>query len=285
MKKELIVQKNPKSPISETFRTLRTNIQFMNSQKNLRTILVTSTTPGEGKSWVSANLAITFAQAGKKVILIDADMRKGRVASLFQVEKVPGLSNFLSGIDEKGTNENVDIVKYIKQTEVDNLFLITTGNMPPNPAELLETENVIKMLNRLKEIFDVIILDGTPSLLVTDAIILSRIVDTTLLVASYKSTKKDDIIKVKRLIENVGGKISGVILNKMPVKAKEYNSSYYYGSKSSSNSKHHMTKEERMAERNELKQKREDNNTERNSSDEQKKNIMSQLNNYLDHKD
>ncbi len=285
MKKELIVQRNPKSPISETFRTLRTNIQFMNSQKSLRTILVTSTMPGEGKSWVSANLAITFAQSGKRVVLIDADMRKGRLASLFQVEKVPGLSNFLSGIDEKGTNENIDIVKYIKQTEVDNLFLITTGNMPPNPAELLETEATVKMMDRLKEIFDVIIVDGTPSLLVTDAIILSRIVDTTLLVASYKSTKKDDLTKVKKSIENVGGKIAGVILNKMPVKAKEYNSSYYYGSKSSSTSKHHMTKEERIEERNDFKQKQENDNTENNTSDEQKKNIMSQLNNYLNHKD
>ncbi len=285
MKKELIVQRNPKSPISETFRTLRTNIQFMNSQKSLRTILVTSTMPGEGKSWVSANLAITFAQSGKRVVLIDADMRKGRLASLFQVEKVPGLSNFLSGIDEKGTNENIDIVKYIKQTEVDNLFLITTGNMPPNPAELLETEATVKMMDRLKEIFDVIIVDGTPSLLVTDAIILSRIVDTTLLVASYKSTKKDDLTKVKKSIENVGGKIAGVILNKMPVKAKEYNSSYYYGSKSSSTSKHHMTKEERIEERNDFKQKQEEDNTENNTSDEQKKNIMSQLNNYLNHKD
>ena len=91
MKKELIVQRSPKSPIAEVFRTLRTNIQFMNSKKTLKTLLFTSTMPGEGKSWISSNLAITFAQAGKKVILIDADMRKGRLHNMFQTDKVPGL--------------------------------------------------------------------------------------------------------------------------------------------------------------------------------------------------
>lgn len=226
MKKELIVQRNPKSPISEMFRTLRTNIQFMSSKKELKTILVTSTMPGEGKTWVSSNLAITFAQSGKRVCLVDADMRKGRLANLFQVDVIPGLSNYLSGID---TEENEDITKYIKQTEEENLFVISAGNVPPNPAELLQSENTIKMIDRLKEIFDVIILDGTPGVLVTDAIILSRIVDTTILVASHSSTKKDNLEKVKRAIENVGGKIAGVVLNKVPVKAKEYSSSYYYG--------------------------------------------------------
>ena len=99
MKKELIVQRDPKSPISEIFRTLRTNIQFMNTTNKLKTLLITSTLPGEGKSYVSSNLAVTFAQAGKKVILIDADMRKGRLYSIFDISPRPGLSNYLSGID------------------------------------------------------------------------------------------------------------------------------------------------------------------------------------------
>ncbi len=231
MRKELIVEKNPKSPIAEIFRTLRTNILFMSSQKSLRTILVTSTMPGEGKSWTSSNLAITFAQAGKKVILVDADMRKGKLASLFQVPNKPGLSNFLSGIDEMDLDENVDILKYVKATEIDNLFLIPSGNVPPNPAELLGRDTTRKMIDNLKEMFDIIILDGTPSLLVTDALVLSRIVDTTILVAAYKSTKKEDLEKVKRSIENVGGKIAGVVLNKTPVKSKEYSTAYYYGDK------------------------------------------------------
>lgn len=237
MEKELITQRNPKSPIAEIFRTLRTNIQFTNKQGELKTILVTSTMPGEGKSWVSSNLAITFAQTGKRVLLIDSDMRKGRLAKLFRTEKVPGLSNLLSGVDENGRNEKIDISRYIKQTEISNLFLIPTGSVPPNPAELLGAETTPEILENLKEYFDVIILDGTPGLLVADAIVLSRIVDTTILVASYKNTKKEDLDRIKRNIQNVGGKIAGVVLNKMPIKSKEYLSTYYYGTDNSSKSR------------------------------------------------
>lgn len=267
MKKELIVQRNPKSPISEMFRTLRTNIQFMNAQKNLKTILITSTMPNEGKSWIASNLAITFAKTGKKVLLIDADMRKGRMASLFQVNKVPGLSNLLSGIDEKGRDENRDISNYINKTEIENLFVMPSGNVPPNPAELLEDEKTAEVLNKFKEIFDIIILDGTPSLLVTDAIILSKFADTTLLVVSHKLTQKEDIVKVKRLFENVGEKISGVILNRMPIKAKQYNYSYYYGSKSATKSKHERVEENNIGSIN-------------NISESKQEEILSQLNKY-----
>lgn len=230
MKKELIVQRSPKSPIAEVFRTLRTNIQFMNSQKDLKTILITSTEPGEGKSWVSSNLAITFAQAGKRVALVDADMRKGRLHTMFQVENIPGLSNYLSGINEVGSDNKEGIIHYIKPTSIDNLFLIPCGNVPPNPAELLASEKTLTMIDKLKEIFDIVILDGTPGLIVTDALILSRIVDSTIIVTSHKSTKKDNLAKVKRDIENVGGKIAGVVINKVPVNVAKYESSYYYGS-------------------------------------------------------
>lgn len=233
MKKELIAEKDPKSPVAEIFRTLRTNIQFMNSQNGLKSILVTSTMPGEGKSWISANLAITFAQAGKNVVLVDADMRKGRIHKMFQTESTPGLSNFLSGVDEIGKLKGKNTLKsIIKETEIDNLFVIPAGNFPPNPSELLATEATVKMLEKLKDAFDIIILDGTPSLLVTDAIILSRIADSTIIVASHKSTKKDNLIKVKKSIENVGGKIAGVVINKIPVNVQKYKSTYYYSSNS-----------------------------------------------------
>lgn len=230
MKRELIAQRTPKSPIAEVFRTLRTNIQFMNSKKSLQTLLVTSTMPGEGKSWVSANLAITFAQAGKKVLLIDADMRKGRQHNMFNVERTMGLSNFLSGINETGSSENLHIQQYIKDTEVPNLYLMPAGNVPPNPSELLASETTINMIENLKQTFDYIIFDGTPSLLVTDALIISRLVDSTIIVTSHNTTKKENLEKVKKDIENVGGKIAGVILNKVPVSAKKYMSEYYYSS-------------------------------------------------------
>lgn len=230
MKTELIVQRDPKSPISEVFRTLRTNIQFANSRKPLKTLLVTSTMPEEGKTWVSANLAITFAQAGKKVVIIDADMRKGRLHKIFKMLAVPGLSNYLSKIDMSESTQNNSILRYVQQTGIDNLYIIPAGNIPPNPSELLSSDLTSEMLEDLKLTFDIIILDGTPSLLVTDAVILSRIVDSTILVAEYKKTKKDSLIEVKKLIGNVGGRISGVVLNKIPVNAKKYESTYYYSS-------------------------------------------------------
>ncbi len=232
MKRELIVQRTPKSPVAEVFRTLRTNIQFMNSKKNMQTLLVTSTMPGEGKSWVAANLAITFAQAGKKVLIIDADMRKGRQHVMFSVENKVGLSNFLSGIDEMGRNENLDIIKYVKPTEIQNLFLIPAGNVPPNPSELLASETTINMIENLKEKFDFIIFDGTPALLVTDALIVARLVDSTVIVTEHNTTKKENLEKVKKDIENVGGKIAGIILNKIPINAKKYMETYYYSNSS-----------------------------------------------------
>ena len=229
MKKEVIAHKNPKSPISEVFRTLRTNIQFMNVNKKMKVLLLTSTFPSEGKSWVSSNLAVTFAQAGKKVVLIDADMRKGRQYAIFGLSPKPGLSNFLSQveIDEKGRlSENIE--NYIQKTEVENLYVITAGNVPPNPSELLVSAQMIRLLDELKEACDMVIIDGTPSELVTDSVILSRLADSTIVVTAHKITKKDALERVVRNIQNVGGKIAGVVINKVPVSTKRYEERYYY---------------------------------------------------------
>ena len=234
MKKELIAQRDPKSPISEVFRTLRTNIQFMNSGKKLRVIQVASTFPGEGKSYVSSNLAVTFAQAGKRVIIIDADMRKGRLYSIFGASPRPGLSNYLSGMDAD-ENGNSDISRYIQRTEVDNLLLISAGNIPPNPSELLVSEQMRNLLEELKEVCDIVIIDGTPCALVADSVILSRIVDTTVIVTACKETKKDNLDKIVKNIKQVGGNIAGIVLNKVPISAKKYSENYYYGSTSMSN--------------------------------------------------
>ena len=230
-KKELIAQKDPKSPVSEVFRTLRTNIQFMSTNKKLRTLLVTSTFPSEGKSWVASNLAVTFAQAGNKVILIDADMRKGRQYTIFGASPRPGLSNYLSGIDEKNGKEP-EIVEYLQKTDVDNLLLMAAGNIPPNPSELLVSPQMNKLLEDLKEACDIIVIDGTPCELVTDSIILSRIVDSKVVVTAHKETKKDNLSKIIRNIQNVGGHLAGVVINKMPISIKKYNENYYYASTS-----------------------------------------------------
>lgn len=233
LKKELIAQRDPKSPVSEVFRTLRTNIQFMSTNKKLKTLLITSTFPSEGKSWVASNLAVTFAQAGNKVILIDADMRKGRQYTIFGVSPRPGLSNYLSGIDAENPDE-IDISRYIQKTEVENLLIMTAGNIPPNPSELLVSPQMNKLLEDLKEVCDIVIIDGTPCELVTDSVILSRIVDSTVVVTAHKETKKDNLEKIIRNIQNVGGHLAGVVVNKMPRSIKKYNDNYYYASTSGS---------------------------------------------------
>lgn len=231
MRKDLIAHFDPKSHVSELFRTLRTNIQFMNSNKGLNSLLVTSTLPGEGKTWVSSNLAIAFAQADKKVVLIDADMRKCCLHTLFKVAPCPGLSNYLSGVNDNKF-EVQDLANYIRVTKVPNLYLLPSGNVPPNPSELLVTQKMVDLLNELKTEFDLIVIDGTPSKLVTDAVILSRLVDSTIIVTGHNMTKKDDLAKVVRDIKNVGGNIAGVVYNQKPSSGKKANETYYYASTS-----------------------------------------------------
>lgn len=296
MRRELITFRNPKSPISETFRTLRTNIQFMNVNKKMKTILVTSTLPGEGKSWVASNLAVTFAQAGKQVALIDADMRKGRQYSIFGTYPKPGLANFLAE-----NNQNVDLAdieKYVQKTDVDGLYMISAGNVPPNPSELLITPQMQALLDKLSLQCDIIIVDAPPCELVTDAVILSRIVDSTIVVAAHKTTKKANLQKTIKSIKNVGGNIAGVVLNKVPVEARKYEKSYYYGSQltttkekrntglnkgnfgkntnQNTNSKRPPIKEENIEKKPTI-----TNNTENNST-EKTQEILRQVNEYLE---
>lgn len=228
MKNELITFVSPKTQISEVFRTLRTNIQFMNVDEGLKSLLITSTVPGEGKSWVASNLAVTFAQAGKRVLLVDADMRKGRQHEIFEVNNNNGLSNYLI-MTTKNDSLN-SIGDYIQTTLIDNLYIMTAGMIPPNPSELLTSQKMIDLIRYLEQIFDIVIFDGTPSTIVTDAIILSKFVDSTLIVSAHKETKIEDLNQVKRNITNVGGRIAGVVVNKMPSNKKETKTGYYYES-------------------------------------------------------
>ena len=228
MNKELVVENDPYSPISESFRALRTNLQFMNaSDEEKQVILITSTSPSEGKSWIAANVAITFAQAGKKTCLIDLDLRKSKIFTMFNVPPTPGVSNYLTGVNV--AKDERDIVRFMYGTQVPNLHVIPAGNIPPNPSELLVSEKMKKMIDELKEIVDIIILDGTPCNLVTDSVIVSRIADQTILVSEYNATKTEDLRETKKAIENAGGRVTGVILNKMPVSKKAYYNKYYYG--------------------------------------------------------
>ena len=230
MGKEIIVVENPKSPEAEMFRNLRTNIQFMNADSEKKVMVVTSTIPGEGKSYVSANLAAAFAQLDKKVLIIDTDMRKGRQYTIFNLRPRPGISNFLSGVVEQDfVGEKEDIRNYIQETDIENLYLIPAGNVPPNPSELLVSTKMKAIIDDLLQAFDIIIFDVPPCLIVTDALILARLVDFTIIVSAQNTTKIENLKRAKLAIENVGGKVAGVVLNKVQVNTKSYENTYYYG--------------------------------------------------------
>lgn len=232
MKSELVVANSPKSPEAEMFRALRTNIQFMNADSKKKIMQITSTVPGEGKSYVTANLATAFAQINKKVLIIDVDMRKGRQYSIFNLNPRPGISNFLSGVvDSDFSLDKDDIESYIQTTDIENLFVITSGSVPPNPSELLVSNKMSKVIDSLLEKFDVLIFDAPPCLIVADALIMSRLVDFNLIVSAQNITKIEDLTKAKNAIENVNGKVAGVILNKVQITAKTYENAYYYGEK------------------------------------------------------
>ena len=223
-KNELVILGNTKSPVSEAFRTLRTNITF---SPNTKTILITSSSMADGKSYVTANLATALAKAGKKVIVIDADMRKGRQNIIFGIDHKKGLSNYLANCSK--TRVDIDeITSYIKTTSIQNLHIITSGSRPSNPSELLTPSKIQGLLSVLEEIYDVVLLDGTPSNIIADSVAIAKFVDYTLLVTAYKTTKIEEAKKVIKSFEQVGGKIKGAVLNRYPLTKEEYNSSYYY---------------------------------------------------------
>lgn len=226
---ELITFEDGKSVISEAFKTLRTNVQFSNiNNKQNKVMLVTSCFSSEGKSYISANLAVTFAQIGKKVILIDTDMRRGRQSEIFNIPNNLGLSNYLSNLDTNGMEINERVNAFIKETEIKNLNIITSGNVPPNPSELLSSNKLYDLIKELSIFYDLIIFDGPPVLPIADSLILARIANSTLLVSLANKTKKDELMKTKKDIQNVGGRIIGVVLNKVSFNDHKYENKYYY---------------------------------------------------------
>lgn len=225
---EIVNKNNAKSYITEHLNAIRTNILYMNSTKNDKTILITSCTPQEGKSWISANIAVSFAETDKKVLLIDADMRKGRANKIFDVDNKVGLSNYLYSMTREIKSDIELARQYISETKIPNLHILTNGSIPPNPSELLNSANMKELVNIFKNIYDIIIIDAPPCKLVTDSIILSTIVDSTVLVANSEKTKINDLNEVKKSIQIVGGEIIGAILNKVKLTEKTYSKGYYY---------------------------------------------------------
>ncbi len=215
-----IIKDKPQSVLAEAYRTLRTNIQYSSFDKKVKSIVVTSAEPGEGKSTTCSNLAIAFAQNGERVVLIDCDLRKPSMHRIFKISNIEGLSDILIG-KEKFEN--------IVKKDIENLYLIPAGKIPPNPAEMLGSKNMEKLLEKLKEEFDIIILDTAPLQAVTDAQILSTKVDATILVVKSNVTNKDSLLQAKSLLEKVGANIIGTILNGVEEKRGKYYHYYYYG--------------------------------------------------------
>ena len=207
---------------NEEIKKIRTNIKFSSVKEDIKVICVTSSLPGEGKSLISANLAASFAQYSENVLLIDCDMRKGRQRKLFNIP-----SNDELGLSKLLINKNWenDYKNYIKQTKIKGLSVIPTGIYPPNPSELLTSERFLNLLTKLRGEYDRIILDCPPIEGLSDALVVSSISDTTVLVAKYKSTPMNLLEKSKKALDKIGSKLSGVILNHVD---KEPNT-YYYG--------------------------------------------------------
>ena len=233
---EFIVAKKPKSIPSEAFRALRTRVQFSNVDvESFKTILVTSCLPREGKTLVSLNLAGSIGQAGKKILLVDCDLRKPRLHGIFGVKKSPGLVDYLFN--------RASLEEVIHPAEVENMSYIFSGTIPPNPAEVLQSKAMKIFLEDMRKRFDMIVLDSPPIISVTDSEILSRIVDGTILIVSAESTEVDLMTNAVGLIKNERSPFLGVVLNNFVYKngyGTYYKYYYYYSHPANGNSAKHV---------------------------------------------
>jgi capsular exopolysaccharide synthesis family protein len=215
----LITHFQPNSPVSESYRTLRTNIQYSNVDKPLKTILVTSPGPGEGKSTSVANLAITFAQMGAKALLIDTDLRRPVLHGLFGISKNNGLTNVLVG--------TTPIQEAIRRTQIKNLYLLPSGTIPKNPSEFLASKIMQKLIMKISTRFDIVLLDSPPVIAVTDSAVLASHLDGIILVIRSEKTDRDGLLRSVTLMKNVNAKILGVLVNGLDIHHR-YGSYYKY---------------------------------------------------------
>lgn len=225
----LISLNDPKSPISEAYRTLRTNVQFASLDKPLKRILVTSSSPGEGKTTVAANLGITMAQAGFSVVILDCDLRLPTLHEKFELNNYIGLTNVLF--------DKIPLEGVFQHTEQENLKILSSGPIPPNPSEVLNSKKMTELLFQVDTHADLVIIDSPPVLAVTDAAILSNLCDGVILTIEKGKTKIDAAKKAKELLENVNAKILGTVLNKVDVTEGTHYYYYYNGSNNSKRKK------------------------------------------------
>ena len=221
MKEELVIHNKPKSNISEDIRTIRTNLMFTSSDEESQVILVTSSIPGEGKSFISSNLATAFAQTDETTLLIDCDLRLGRIHKIFGVSNDKVFSNLLA------SQSVVNCADFIKKTPIPNLYVIPRGTVPPNPSELLNSTNTKRVINFLRENFSRIIFDGVPINGLPDSLIMASLVDRVVLVTTAGYTKIDELMEAKKALEKIDANIAGVVVNRVNQTKRGKYSNYY----------------------------------------------------------
>ncbi len=219
MKQELLVHAQPRSAIAECFRSIRTNLLFMSPEKPLRTILITSSSPEDGKTTTALNLAAVMAENGSRVLLVDADMRRPKVHRALNIPNTSGLSSLILG---EGNLESA-----IRHTDASNLWVLTCGPVPPNPAELLHTESFTTLLELMCQKFDRIIIDSPPVGAVSDAVVISTKVDGSVIVLKAGKTSRDMAQRTERTLRDVNARILGAVLNDLDLENRGY-ASYYY---------------------------------------------------------
>jgi capsular exopolysaccharide synthesis family protein len=216
----IVTQHDPKSPISEAYRNLRTQFQFATFQAKPKSVMVTSSVPGEGKTTTAVNMAVTFADSGFRVLIIDTDLRRPHVHHVLKMERGTGLADIL--------REDLDYREVVRKTRVPNLSIISSGRVPPNPSELIGSDRMRSLMRKLGGEFDLVICDAPSLLVVTDPVLLSTEVDTVAIVVAVRNARRETILRGKKLLETARADISGVVLNGLEATRRHYYYYYYY---------------------------------------------------------
>jgi tyrosine-protein kinase Etk/Wzc len=233
----LVTHANPRSPVAEAYRSLRTNLAFTRARESMKTIILTSPGPADGKSTTVANLAITFAQQGQRTLLVDADLRRAVLDKTFSVPRSPGLTEVIVG--------EVALEQAVSSTDVPNLHVLGSGQFPPNPSELLGSTAMREVLRAAAEQFDVVLLDSPPLLAVTDAAVLSTLADGTILVVRMGATARQAVRRSLGQLQAVHARTIGAVMNDVDLKRSSYYGGYgyyyysYYGSETNGNGHGH----------------------------------------------
>lgn len=236
MKNSIITYRSPKDPISEAFRNMRTNITFANIDEDMRVLTVTSPGHSEGKTTIITNYAVALAQTGKQVLLMDGDLRRPRLHRMFGLHNNKGLTNVL--LRESQLND------VIQKTEIENLHLVSSGPIPPNPSEIMASRSMALTINTLKSAYDFVLIDAPPLGVVTDAAVLSKVTDGYIVIAALSVTNRDNLRMVMENLKNVGGNIIGVVANNTPQTKRSGYYYYYYDYSYDQQSKRPESKEE-----------------------------------------